>query len=219
MCPDRELLSAYVDGEVPSPWRERIAEHLSGCPDCAAVVESYAALGRALRADALPGESEALERIRARLDDRLAELEDPSARPDQAARVSAKREFWKRSIQLPLPIAAAAALLVVALGGTTAGLALGAARSGSTRVADRPAFVSPNVLSAAPSISSPAVQPTSMEELLRFLDAHDAQVTITMNLPMGTRFDDSGEPVIIRASQESRGTAKDEPIEAEGRRP
>ena len=36
MCPDRGLLSAYVDGEVPSPWKERLAAHLSECPSCAA---------------------------------------------------------------------------------------------------------------------------------------------------------------------------------------
>ena len=51
MCPDRDLVSAYVDGEVPSPWRERLEEHLASCPNCAALAASYAALGERLRAE------------------------------------------------------------------------------------------------------------------------------------------------------------------------
>lgn len=225
MCPDHELLSAYVDGEVPSPWRERIAEHLASCPDCAATVESYTALGTALRDDVLPGEEEALERIRSRLDEKLAGIEAAAyghkavSSIEPSVKKTEKDAFWKRSIRLPLPIAAAAVLVVVALGGITTGLALGARRTEPKYVANQPTVISPTVLTSAPAVSSPAVQPTSMEELLRFLDAHDAQVTITMNLPIGTRFDESGEPVIIRASQESRGVTQTAPLKPEGRKP
>ncbi|MBU1079772.1 MAG: zf-HC2 domain-containing protein, partial [Spirochaetes bacterium] len=35
MCPDRELLSAWADGEVPSPWRETIDRHVAACESCA----------------------------------------------------------------------------------------------------------------------------------------------------------------------------------------
>jgi negative regulator of sigma E activity len=196
MCPDRELLSAYVDGEVPSPWRERIAEHLASCPDCAAVAEGYSALGEAIRSEAPSGEAEALARVRARLEARLAGAD---AGPSAAA---SRPALWTRSVRLPLPVAAAAALVVLAAGGAATTLALGQ-RRGSPAFA---AVAAPGAI-ATSAISSPAAQPTSMDELLRYLDAHDAQVTITMNLPTGTRFDDSGEPVIIRASQEAPGAA------------
>jgi len=101
MCPDRELLSAYFDGEVPSPWRERIAEHLASCADCAAVVAGYEELARELKADAAAGEAQALARGRARLEGLLAAPALPSA-------ASSVPSPWKRSVRLPLPAAAAA---------------------------------------------------------------------------------------------------------------
>ncbi len=203
MCPDRELLSAYVDGEVPSPWRERIAEHLSSCPDCARAVEGYAELGRAMRADELPGEREAVERVRARLEADLAR--SGAAAPVAGAPGPGGSPLWRRSVRLPLPLAAAAAVMVLALGGAAATIALGApSRAPAFAVVGPSASPSPEIVST-PVISSPSAQPGSMEELLRYLDAHDAQVTITMNIPSGTLFDESGEPVIIRASQDPLG--------------
>ncbi len=68
MCPDRDLVSAYVDGEVPSPWRERLEEHLAACPDCAALAASYKALGDRLRGELVGDESAALARGRSRLE-------------------------------------------------------------------------------------------------------------------------------------------------------
>ncbi|GAB1457727.1 hypothetical protein MASR2M48_30350 [Spirochaetota bacterium] len=39
MCPDRELLSAWVDGEIPSPWSDSIDRHVGACSSmCTAVV-------------------------------------------------------------------------------------------------------------------------------------------------------------------------------------
>jgi anti-sigma factor RsiW len=195
MCPDRELLSAYVDGEVPSPWRERIAEHLASCPSCASAAEGYAALGRAIRADVPAGEAQALSRVRDRLEARLAAMDESAG----GSVVPFRPALWKRSVRLPLPIAAAAALVALAAGGAATVLAFGQRGQGIAVAASQQAI-------ATPAIASPTSQPSSMDELLRYLDAHDAQVTITMNLPTGTRFDDSGEPVIIRASQESPGT-------------
>ena len=41
-CKDfKELLSAYADGELSLTQRDFIEEHLSGCPDCMAAVNSY----------------------------------------------------------------------------------------------------------------------------------------------------------------------------------
>lgn len=40
-CPDSDLFSAYVDGEVPSPWKEKLEAHASSCPECAKRTERY----------------------------------------------------------------------------------------------------------------------------------------------------------------------------------
>lgn len=34
MCPDSQLLSIYLDGELPSPWKEKMETHLSKCNEC-----------------------------------------------------------------------------------------------------------------------------------------------------------------------------------------
>ncbi len=41
MCPDNKLLSAYYDGEVTSPWKEKIEEHIAGCAECRRVIEGF----------------------------------------------------------------------------------------------------------------------------------------------------------------------------------
>ncbi|OQY34006.1 MAG: hypothetical protein B6241_05865 [Spirochaetaceae bacterium 4572_59] len=41
MCPDSKLLSAFYDGEVGSPWKERIEEHLLSCENCRSLIKTY----------------------------------------------------------------------------------------------------------------------------------------------------------------------------------
>jgi anti-sigma factor RsiW len=191
MCPDRDLLSAHLDGEVPSPWRERLEEHIASCADCAALAASYAALSQRLRAEAEPQETAALSRGRARLDALLAEMPPPSLRP--APRLSAARAALGRSISLPLPFAAAAALLVILLGGATALLAL------------RPERGYPMQAVASGELNPQLAKPASMDELLRFINSSDGQVQLTINLPSGTNFGSAGKPVIMRSDQVAPG--------------
>ena len=65
MCPDKQLLSAYCDGEVLSPWKARMEAHLAECGPCRAVVNRYRALGRFLRS-APPGAEEPMAFLRVR---------------------------------------------------------------------------------------------------------------------------------------------------------
>ena len=44
-----------------------------------------------------------------------------------------------------------------------------------------------------------------MDELLRYLNAGDGQVTLTINLPTGTTFGSAGKPVIMRAGSAVKG--------------
>jgi anti-sigma factor RsiW len=196
MCPDRDLVSAYVDGEVPSPWRERLEEHLASCSGCAALAAGYRALGESLRA-AAPDESAALARGRERLEALLGGMAPARADPPSLRR-GAEGAFsgaaWRRSVRLPLPLAAAAALIVLVLGGATTVLALKPHAGASIQAV------------ASGELASPQAQPASMDELLRYLNSSDGQVTLTINLPTGTTFGSAGKPVIMRAGQAIRGT-------------
>jgi len=188
MCPDRDLVSAYVDGEVPSPWRERLEEHLRSCPDCAALSVGYTRLGDRLKAELSGGdEAGALARGRARLDGLL------ESRSGAAGHVVPARFAFKRSVRLPIPLAVAAAFLVLLLGGTTTILALRPIKGAA-------------IQSVASGELIPQAQPASMDELLQYLEARDGQVTLTIKLPSGTTFGSEGKPVIMRSGQAVRGT-------------
>jgi predicted anti-sigma-YlaC factor YlaD len=101
MCPDREILSAYIDGEIPAPWDGVIAEHVESCATCRALHARLEETRRILRepVDLL----EPMERVRQRI------LASPPAR----SRVISP---WRRQVSLPLPVAAVAALLLLTLG-------------------------------------------------------------------------------------------------------
>jgi anti-sigma factor RsiW len=193
MCPDRDLISSYVDGEVPSPWSERLEEHFASCPDCAALAKGYADLGARLRAETGTADASALDqavaRGRKRLDELLTALPVKSAPPSPASR-------WRRSVSLPLPLAAAAAILVILLGGTTAALASRPVKSVPMRA----------VASGEIIPRQAQAQPASMDELLRYLDSSEGQVTLTINLPTSSAFGNAGKPVIMRGAQVLSGT-------------
>ncbi|HQL32310.1 MAG TPA: zf-HC2 domain-containing protein, partial [Treponemataceae bacterium] len=69
-CPDADLYSAYVDGEVPSPWKEKLEAHSAVCPDCRKRVQRYQALHSLMKKEIAPvGQTfldESWERLRVR---------------------------------------------------------------------------------------------------------------------------------------------------------
>ena len=139
----------------------------------------------------MPAASRALARGRSRLDSILLDHAVPNT-----ATLSARRRF----VSLPLPIAAAAAILVLLLGTATTLLALKPSRG----VAAIQTVASGEI---TPFATEAKAQPSSMEELLRYLDARDGQVTLTIKLPTGTTFGSAGKPVIMRSARVVRGTA------------
>ena len=53
-CPDKDLYSAYVDGELQSPWKEKIEVHLVSCEKCRSVVDSYRKISLKLSENSFP---------------------------------------------------------------------------------------------------------------------------------------------------------------------
>lgn len=207
MCPDRCLLSAYVDGEVPSPWKERLAAHLAECPSCAALAARFGKLSGDLRRP-LPFDEEAMAarvaaRVAARLGPRLESgpghrsgavqesrplsIREPEPQPAQERPAAGGSGLWSRRVALPLPLAVAAALVLVFSAGLAAA---GFFKPGR-----------PSVQSlAAAEIAPNRAEPASMEALIRYLESQDAQVNLTIQLPAGKTFDSGGKPLIVKAS-------------------
>ncbi len=98
MCPDRQILSALHDQEIPSPWRDKILDHVGGCEKCRNQLDSFGEVSRRLRHDP-PGLKESQERVWRKL----------AARKENAAPLP----LWKRRVSVPAPLMAAAVVAVI----------------------------------------------------------------------------------------------------------
>jgi hypothetical protein len=181
MCPDRQLLSVYFDGEMPSPWKEKMDAHIAGCPHCAGRLKAY----RCITMKGAAGEPAAIEAAQGRL---WQKLELRSATPPPVP----SSVIWRRRISIPLP-AAAAVLLLVAL-----------AFLFTLRV-NTPTEAAEMTLAAEAEFDAPGIIPiTDMEDVLQYLGSRDNGELIILRLPESRSFVNYGEPAIIRAADYSR---------------
>jgi anti-sigma factor RsiW len=68
-CKHAHEMSAYHDGEIPEPSHAALAEHVRGCPVCAAELARLDRLSRLIRATGRPQMSaQALERLHRSVD-------------------------------------------------------------------------------------------------------------------------------------------------------
>jgi len=186
LCPDRQLLSVYFDGEMPSPWKEKMESHIAVCPQCARRLEAY----RRISPAADEGTVEAArERVWRKLEQRAGSAAYPAA-----AWPAAVPMVWRRRISIPLP-AAAAIVLFIALSALI------------TLKITRPAENSGIPLAAETDFATPDIIPISdMEDVLQYLGNRDNGEIIIVRLPESRNFVNYGEPAIIKAADYSRQT-------------
>lgn len=110
-CPNSDLYSAYVDGEVPSPWKEKLEAHISHCKNCRERVFRYEALSKILKIDTSIPTQEFLSESLAKLESKIA------VRKQQRLLSNQHKEsviFWKNSsIRMPIPLFAALFLAAI----------------------------------------------------------------------------------------------------------
>jgi len=183
-CPDRQMLSVYLDGELPSPWKEKLESHVSGCPECAGRIKAYRNIALIPGGGAATGEEIAVnaagERVWQRLD----------ASMKRGRMFPRSRAIWRRSVSLPVPVAAA--LLVVAL--TFAWMQW-------TPDADEMVGVS---FTSETELDVPV---QDMESVIEYLIARSGSEMLILRLPETQSFVSNGEPAIIRAADYSRQLA------------
>jgi anti-sigma factor RsiW len=185
-CPDHQLLSVYCDGELPSPWKEKMESHIAVCPRCAQRLESYRTLFPSPSIDGASIDS-ARERVWRKLEPRVTEA--THALP-----------AWRRRISVPLP-AAAAAVLLVALAFVLAVRIMG--------TADNAGMAAGMAFAAEAELEVPGVVPVSnMEDVLHYLGNRDNGDIIILRLPESRSFVNYGEPAIIRAADYSRQSGR-----------
>ena len=102
MCPERALLSPYVDSELDQRKARWVEAHVAGCESCRQRLRAYQRVSHALLESHEPDVHAAGDRVWRRLDLVL-----------QAARRQAS--FWTRGVQVTAPVAVAAMVGVTLL--------------------------------------------------------------------------------------------------------
>jgi hypothetical protein len=196
MCPDREIISLYLDGELPSPWKEKMESHLESCPKCQAGFAGYRNLNESLRAASAPAET-----IQAAQDRVWSKMPVPAAEDERVMFVSKKSRtpslpFRYRTITLPRPAVAAAAAAVIIF-------AMFFAYMGTRSAASSP---TPDSMALANiGLDDQGMVPfTDLSGVLMYLSGQDNGDFMVIRLPESRNFSRIGEPALSNAADDSR---------------
>ncbi|HNX73297.1 MAG TPA: hypothetical protein PK759_02845 [Spirochaetales bacterium] len=196
MCPDESLLSAYIDGEVPSPWKEKLESHVLDCPTCTVRVSEFRKLDARLQQLKSPDVEAKLamarERIEADLRFDIADAEKSKRVPvlpqtlatghlDTRYERKARRNGSRRAV-LSMPVLAASVLVLI----FAAGLVVG----GKMLVNKKPQ----SLASASGTIQ---VGSGSMDSINQYWSSLKSDQGVTITMPSEVSFEPIGDPVIM----------------------
>ena len=202
MCPDPQILSIYVDGELPSPWKEKMEAHLKKCSSCREKYGNFRHLHELFRKDTTV-KRRYVERIvdepeeeRTYSEDELRESKNRVWNNIEAKQKTRIR-VWRRRLSVPLPAAAAAAAVIALVTvlwirgetffqGGIAGIKT-----------DQPEKV--NFILAADEEIPDIIPVSNIDGVLQYLNSDGAEIII-LKLPESRNFSRTGEPAIIRAA-------------------
>ena len=194
MCPDRQLISLYLDGELPSPWKEKMKDHLASCSGCRTAFAGYDGLNRK---DDLSEDT--IQAAQDRVWEKLSAEEDWNLELSGHSRVvkHSPLRIWRGSVTLPLPVAAAAAVIIV-----VAFFALIGIRGNTTPAAP---LMQDSVAALNIGIDDQGTFPvTDMSGVLRYLSSQDNGDFMVIRLPETKNFSRIGDPALINAADYSR---------------
>ena len=177
MCPEQKYLSAYFDGETEGAIEHKIREHVEHCAVCQKTLQEMQTLQTLLKADPPPEHRKALRRFQ----DSLTYIQP---RPNR---------FWRRRVNLSLPLATVAAVLFACL---SISLAIVSTRSQFRQMSIKRAPSGVTEIQVAAPIED-------LEMLLKSLDANGFKQEIIIMLPEETRFIIVGEPEMVREADYS----------------
>ncbi|MCL2382119.1 MAG: zf-HC2 domain-containing protein [Treponema sp.] len=198
MCPDRQIASLYFDGELPSPWKEKMETHLSGCPECRNVLASYRGLGGVLEGPR--GEAVGIAQDRVWKKITAPELITggagaSSGKKPLSRRQRAAKRVWNQRVTLPLPAAAAVLAFVVFFA------AFGIRGAGQVMPPQHPSAAIPPLHIG---FDDYAVIPIhDINDVLRHIPIQDNMDFMVIRLPEHRRFSRTEQPVLINAADYS----------------
>jgi anti-sigma factor RsiW len=232
MCPDPQILSIYLDGELPSPWKEKMQSHFAKCPICKEKLENMRKLQYLFKKDKSvkrtfverviddsDSQTNTKQESLTNKDFEFTENENSAitkAKERVWKKLEAKQRYsfrknlphsglWRRKLYIPLPAAAAAVLILLA------GIFYFRMHdnNGITgQYADN--FENSSFILAAEMEKIediPAIVPaTDISELLQYLSPNMGTNIIILQLPESQNFFRAGDPAVIRAADFQRNT-------------
>lgn len=171
MCPDEQLLSVYLDKELPEPWASKLKEHLELCSSCKLKYQALERVSNLLK-DTPENSAFVSDRVWQQLEQTVESLQPLPT-------------IWRKPVYLPLPLAVAAAFVFALLSFIVL--------RGNTSKA-------PAVMTELRTNVEQAIPVNSMAEVLQYLDAQGSQAeVIVVRLPETQTFTPVGQPELIKA--------------------
>ncbi|MDR2793426.1 MAG: zf-HC2 domain-containing protein [Treponema sp.] len=200
MCPERQLLSVYLDGELPSPWKEKMEAHLVSCPKCAALLERFKGYMDMLKTPRSELDGVVKERVWQNLSTDPAHKRERDGGYNPAA---SNRRMWRRTIMLPLPaVVAAAAVFIMTF-------VFAVTRSFAPAVEEQQTPVMASTNNPVDFGVKSIVSDQDMGSIFHYLEQEDMSDYMIIKLPESRTFTRIGDPEIIRAVDYIRGSRQE----------
>lgn len=174
MCPNHELLSAWLDNEVPSPWKESLDSHINSCKSCKTVITEMEAIRKAFVVEQ-SGIDATAEKARLVCYEKL----EPLLLNTRITKLRTGR------LLIPAPVVAAALVVFAILGFAFFDLRH---KNTELRMAVLRAQEAGSLISSGLGI----------ETVIDFVSRQSGSVNININLPPEAFGSSAGEPFIIR---------------------
>ena len=184
MCPDSQIISVYLDNELPTPWKEKIEIHFGDCPECKEKLENLRRISQILKQE---NEEKLVETAMNRVWDKFV----------PARRFRYPSAIWQRKFTIPLPMAAAAVVVIALLAIFT----MQGGRNTPSMASQYPEPAASNFYLAAEE-EIPSIPVSDMNSVLQYLAAEGSNIII-LQLPESKNFSRMGEPEILRAADYS----------------
>jgi len=197
MCPEPHLLSIYFDGELPSPWKEKMHEHFAHCPKCREKYDNYRQLHDLFMKDTkeLTEEKQSPEEVRELVN---TAKERVWRNINTRRRFKSRYNLLQRKLSIPLPAAAAAVVLLL----LTVFWLRAVNTSNQKETGENSNFILAAEMERIDEM--PGIIPAAdMTGMLQYLSPSSTNIII-LQLPESTSFFSSGEPEIIRAADYQR---------------
>jgi len=179
MCPDKELLSAYADNEVESPFKETIATHIESCEKCRESLKAFSVLSANLKDLPIPDFSNDQKAMQSAFDILLR---------------TKKLQTHRNVVRMPVQFLSAAAVFAFVL-------FLGA-------YAVLPALNQVQATNYANKLKSSEALSSQMASTIQNVDQNQEPLTLTMTLPESTTLQAFGEVEVLKVSNPPQGQYK-----------